>query len=308
MKAKSPAFQWYASDFLSDVNVIGMSLAARGAYITLISICWMEGSIPADMGHLARLCGTTKEEMTDLWVMLDPCFKPHPKDEARKIHPRLRKEEKKQSEWRKKCSTGGVRSGESRRKQAKGSSRVVQQPYEVNGNKNPTLLSSSSTTLEEPTNVGSQSARTMAGRVRGKKAGTPLPEGFCLTDEMRDWAREKAPPGIDLEQQTDTFIDHAKSTGRILSDWAAGWRNWIRKARAVIGATANGNNERPSYSDRNVATINTYTDLLGVEPKRTIVSEDFSEGPRSLPAAPDEPDGVDFSGADLGRNPFAYSP
>lgn len=255
MKARSPAFQWYAADFLSDANVIAMTLEARGAYITLISICWIEGSIPASISRLARLCSVSVEHMNELWEMVGVCFKPHPKDESLLIHPRLAKEERKQREWKKKCSQGGVKSGQSRRSRAKGSSRVV----EEDANYNPTLQSSSSTTLIA-TNVAISSEpekprRSIAGRARGKKPLTPLPDDFSLTEGMRKWAASEAPKGIDLERETEAFKDHARATARVLSDWDAGWRNWVRKARPVTnGVTRNGFN-RETASERNVRNI-----------------------------------------------------
>jgi hypothetical protein len=36
---KSPAFQFYPKDFLTDENVRVMSLQERGAYITLLCLC-----------------------------------------------------------------------------------------------------------------------------------------------------------------------------------------------------------------------------------------------------------------------------
>lgn len=54
---KSPAFQFYAAEWLADEHVRLMTLAETGAYIDALAICWREGSIPADPGLLARLIG-----------------------------------------------------------------------------------------------------------------------------------------------------------------------------------------------------------------------------------------------------------
>ena len=54
---KSPAFQFYPKDFMSDEKQAVMELAEVGAYIRLICVCWEEGSIPRDMKRLAKLCG-----------------------------------------------------------------------------------------------------------------------------------------------------------------------------------------------------------------------------------------------------------
>lgn len=57
---KAPAFQFYASDFLSDINVVTMSMSQRGIYITLIAHEWLEGKLPADVSTLKRLCGNQR--------------------------------------------------------------------------------------------------------------------------------------------------------------------------------------------------------------------------------------------------------
>jgi len=56
-KGKSPAFQFYAAEWLADENVRLMTLEETGAYIDALAICWREGSIPADPERLARLIG-----------------------------------------------------------------------------------------------------------------------------------------------------------------------------------------------------------------------------------------------------------
>ena len=53
---KSPAFQFYARDFLADINVQLMNMEQRGMYITLLSYAWLEVGIPNDMRKLNLLC------------------------------------------------------------------------------------------------------------------------------------------------------------------------------------------------------------------------------------------------------------
>ena len=55
--SKPPAFQFYAKDFISDMNVVMMSLEERGAYITLLSHLWIQGWLPNGATKLKRLCG-----------------------------------------------------------------------------------------------------------------------------------------------------------------------------------------------------------------------------------------------------------
>lgn len=54
-----------------------------------------------------------------------------------------------------------------------------------------------------------------------------VPESFVLTDNLKQWAREKA-PWLDIEEQEELWRDYEYK--RTYSDWNRVWRNWIRKA------------------------------------------------------------------------------
>ena len=71
---KSPAFQFYARDFLADMNVQLMNMEQRGIYITLLSYAWIENGVPNDMRKLKLLCNNPSnfdELIKDVLV----CFK-----------------------------------------------------------------------------------------------------------------------------------------------------------------------------------------------------------------------------------------
>lgn len=106
---KSPAFQLYAADFLADENVALMSLAGRGAYITLMCFCWREGSIPSEPERLARLCGVDGSAMQPLMAELLHCFEVAKDNPLRLVHPRLEKERRRQEEHRKERQESGLR-------------------------------------------------------------------------------------------------------------------------------------------------------------------------------------------------------
>ncbi len=95
---KAPAFQFYPKDFMMDGNVMAMTLAERGAYITLICWCWLEGSVPTEMAALARLCKVSTPIFARLWPALEPCFEPIAANCM--IQPRIERERKKQETYR----------------------------------------------------------------------------------------------------------------------------------------------------------------------------------------------------------------
>jgi uncharacterized protein YdaU (DUF1376 family) len=99
---KAPAFQFYPKDFLSDSNVVGMSMQERGVYITLLCICWQDGSISADPAQLARKCATPLRAFQKLWPAVEKCFRKVAA--GRMVHPRLDRERQKQVDYRQRQS------------------------------------------------------------------------------------------------------------------------------------------------------------------------------------------------------------
>jgi len=60
MKEDRPAFLMYSSRFLS--GILTLTMAERGAFITLLCYQWLDGSIPKDFDRLALICpGLTPE-------------------------------------------------------------------------------------------------------------------------------------------------------------------------------------------------------------------------------------------------------
>ncbi|MDY6862817.1 MAG: DUF1376 domain-containing protein, partial [Thermodesulfobacteriota bacterium] len=133
MENKAPAFQFYPKDFVSDVNVVTMTMEERGVYITLLSHCWIEGCLKGGSEMLQAICNNPSN-WEKIWEKVSRCF--YEKDGIF-YHNRLEKEKIKQSEWREKSRLGGIKSGE-KRKKSKGGSRVV----EPNGNSSSSSSSS----------------------------------------------------------------------------------------------------------------------------------------------------------------------
>lgn len=131
---KSPAFQFYPTDYLGSQRVQMMTLEEEGAYCRLLWSCWQHGSIPADPELAARLVG--KGCSTTVARMVLPMFE-IACGEGRLTHDRLERERVKQADWREKSAAGGKKSAEMRQKSKGGSSTVetvVQAPCQPNGN------------------------------------------------------------------------------------------------------------------------------------------------------------------------------
>jgi uncharacterized protein YdaU (DUF1376 family) len=103
---KRPAYQWYPRDFAEDEHVKLMSLAEEGAYRRLLDHQWLHGSIPSDLGQLAKVCKNTPLSVfRKLWPALSPCFLPS--GEGRLINGRLERVREEVDEYRAKQSAAG---------------------------------------------------------------------------------------------------------------------------------------------------------------------------------------------------------
>jgi len=116
-KGKSPAFQFYAAEWLADENVRLMTLEETGAYIDALAICWREGSIPACPEMLARLIG--KGCSTDVATVVQRLFNIRYTDERFSVerlkHKRLEIEREKQRVRSEQTSKAGKKSAQSKR-------------------------------------------------------------------------------------------------------------------------------------------------------------------------------------------------
>jgi uncharacterized protein YdaU (DUF1376 family) len=99
-----PSFQFYPRDYLTSVKVLAMSYEARGLYVHLLCLCWLEGSLPADPAMLARLCHLTPKAFAPLWRQVSPCFT---STDDRLRNARLDREREKQDTYRDAKSRAG---------------------------------------------------------------------------------------------------------------------------------------------------------------------------------------------------------
>ncbi len=115
MAEKSPAFQFYPRDFLASAKVSLMDNAETGVYTRLLCFCWIDGSIPADLGDLARMLPrTTLAQLKRMWPRIGPCFEVNVADPTRLVQSRLDAEREKQAGFREKKSRAGSNGAEKR--------------------------------------------------------------------------------------------------------------------------------------------------------------------------------------------------
>ncbi len=141
--SKAPAFQFYPGDWLSSTKITLMTPAEEGGYIHLLAHEWGEDDcgLPDDDIELAVLSRLGKAWGDGSGEKIRRCF--FLKDN-RLYNDRLLKEKKKQEEWRKKSSEGGIKGAKARWDKGKGMRRGGHKKVTTNPSPSDDLSSSSS--------------------------------------------------------------------------------------------------------------------------------------------------------------------
>jgi len=132
--ANLPYFPFYPSDWLSSPRIMCLTLAEQGAYIRLLSVCWMSGdcSLPIEKSKLSILSGLPIDQLGPVQDLL----RSHPTKSDALTNERLYKEWEKAHWISEARSKAGRKSGKSRRTH-------VQQMLEQNSNKKSTVADKS---------------------------------------------------------------------------------------------------------------------------------------------------------------------
>jgi len=172
MKRARQSFPLNAEQWLTDERIQSMTLEEEGAYIRALCYCWREGSIPADLTLLSRLCKGASENV--LGVVVER-FIAHPVFADRLIHTDLENERTRQEMWRLKSAQGGLASAHKRKNLKHKTSKQYGVPL-VNERQQQHLSSISS--FSSNTEVSSEPQERVRTRFDRDK--------FELTKDMRD--------------------------------------------------------------------------------------------------------------------------
>lgn len=120
---RSPAFQFYPSNFLGSPKVMVMTAEEVGIYTLLMCLEWEQDGrfTEEEARELMSARRITDEQFDAAWPRVSRCF--IAKSDGTYHNARLDAERKKQNEWRRKSSKGGKLSAA---KRLKGGSTVVQ--------------------------------------------------------------------------------------------------------------------------------------------------------------------------------------
>ena len=118
---KDPSYPWYPRDHAADEVVQLMSLGQECAYRRLLDHQWLHGSIPSDLGQLARVCkNISLREMRKIWPGIAQCFVSVPDEPGRLQNRRLERIRNERKEHRAKQVEGGKKGAQTRWGPSKG--------------------------------------------------------------------------------------------------------------------------------------------------------------------------------------------
>ena len=93
-------------------------------------------------------------------------------------------------------------------------------------------------------------ARAHTNSRRRKFSGPPkiptlVPAHFDVTEDMTAWAEGHGLPRLDVQLETDQFLDRHRAKGTVFKDWAAAWRTWMRNAVRFRAERAPPKDDKP---------------------------------------------------------------
>jgi hypothetical protein len=81
---------------------------------------------------------------------------------------------------------------------------------------------------------------------------TRCPDAFDFSGILKEWASREF-PSLNVEAETEKFLDHYRANGKSFVNWDAAWKNWMRKAWEWNG-------QKPRQSGLGLAPPTTTTD------------------------------------------------
>lgn len=181
-KRPPPAFQCYASDWMSDEEYMMAPAVERGLLFSILNYCWVNGRVPADPMKLTRLLNLTPDEVKVVnCALLRKHMARCPGNDSHMYFPELDRQKAAMIDRQRKQVEGGRKGGESTQTKQKRSASTSGQPAS-----SPSSLPSSSAQAPE------MSGDEMSG---DEMKRNPVYTGNDPT-EHEEWLREYEGPSI----------------------------------------------------------------------------------------------------------------
>jgi hypothetical protein len=249
-KEKRPSYPRYYKDYLSDINVMAMTLEEEGMYNRLLDFCWAQIELPRDPKFLAGMCkGRQPSELVLSCFIATPSESdPNAIVLRSKKLDEIRKELNDYKEMQSRAGQIGNQKRWGKRRKPKKIIAVGSQP-----DRNPIAEASPASSSSIASSSSSSSSIASAGK--REKASHFVPEDFAVTDQDRRWANETR-PDLNIELETEKFRNYEFKNTR--TDWRKTWKNWILNAKGGV----NGNGPKTPAVTREQAAKQTYQMLV----------------------------------------------
>lgn len=250
---KSPAFQFYPKDVLSDGNAMAMPAEAFGIYMRLLCFDWVDDGLSDHDGKLMRLGGFNpfdlsgeerdEEHYETIWQWVRGQFIDHPTKPGYITNSRLLKERANQEERRRKNKENAdKRWGNSADATASPSHKV--RIYEEDAKRCPSSSSSSSTSSSTASSIKNTHIRSKKVSVSKESFGH-YQQVKLSNDEYQSLLNDL---GNETLENLITDLDgYIEAKGATYKNHAAAIRNWHRrKAKEPITTGKN----KQTYFDK----------------------------------------------------------
>lgn len=204
---KRPSFQFYPSDFISDINVAVMSNSQRGGYIMLLSYAWTQKNrLPKDRDYIKSLSRLEEDEI-DLVLK---CFKTRGEFF---YHPRLEKELEKQNEYALRQKENGRRGGRPKKKDEK---KVSEKPTNTPEKKGSGSFGETQTKAKKSSSSSTPSSTSVNNTISNEIV-SPAEEKIKIVKHTAEDIRlaEKF-----YEMKSDYYSDNEKEKTARIEKWA----------------------------------------------------------------------------------------
>lgn len=242
-----PMMPWFPQDFAG--ATVHFCFNERSAYRALLDAQWVLGELPNDETRLARIIGMTAVEFASVWSMVKTKFIERAGGLVNERLEEHRVESRRLVDARREAGVrGGQASAVARSKRVAKPVATVQPKLNgaaTNGAANvnhPSPSPSPSPSVEEKKIPSLRSgAKENGSQARPAKR---CPESFVVTEAMRSWAKAEC-KAADVDAETAAFRDHEWRSAK--TDWAATWRNWMRRASTWKPSALNGSPRLTRY-------------------------------------------------------------
>lgn len=82
-------------------------------------------------------------------------------------------------------------------------------------------------TKERELTMDRETLHAPASKRPKKRQESPVPDEFPVTDALRKWASQNGVT-VDLDWETEQFLDYHRAQGNRRVDWVSSWRTWMR--------------------------------------------------------------------------------